>query len=68
MLGLAVAILEATHEWRAVSVILACATPMGVIGTTLSATKGSGGSAFWMHVVMSTVGTTASYRLVQEHW
>jgi hypothetical protein len=68
MVGLSVATLIATDEWRGVSVILACATPMGVLGTTLSATMGSGGSAFWTHVVLLGVGTMASYRLVQENW
>jgi hypothetical protein len=67
MLGLAVAILEYTGEWRAVSVILASATPMGVIGTTLSSMHGFD-KAFWTHVVMFTIGTSASVNLVRQYW
>lgn len=67
MLGLAVAVLEYAGEWRAVSVIITCAFPMGVVGTTLSGMSGIDKS-FWNHVVMMAVGTSASWKLMQVHW
>lgn len=67
MLGLSVAILELAGEWRAVSVIIACALPMGVVGLTQSAKEGFT-SAFWQHAVMFAVGTSAGWRLMQENW
>jgi hypothetical protein len=70
MIGLAVAVLEAAGEWRAVSVIIACSTPMGILGTSLSATKeGMGfGRPFWSHGLLVMVGTSAAWRLLQENW
>lgn len=70
MLGLALAVLEAAGEWRAVSVIIACSTPMGLVGTSLSGTMGGMGfgKAFWSHVLLTTVGTLAGLRLLQENW
>ncbi|KAF2111358.1 hypothetical protein BDV96DRAFT_582043 [Lophiotrema nucula] len=70
MLGLAVAVLEAAGEWRAVSVIIACSTPMGLLGTSLSATKGGMGygKAFWSHALLTTMGSLAGWRLIQDNW
>lgn len=70
MIGLASAILEGAGEWRAVSVIVACAFPMGIVGTTLSARDGGlgYGSPFWSHALLMTIGTSASWKLIQENW
>lgn len=70
MLGLSVAILEAVGEWRAVSVIIASSLPMGIVGTSLSAMRGGNGygKEFWSHAVMLGIGTSAGWRLLQEHW
>ncbi|KAK5061507.1 hypothetical protein LTR84_008051 [Exophiala bonariae] len=70
MLGLSLAVLEAAGEWRAVSVIVACALPMGLLGTTLSAVKGGQGcgTAFWSHALLTSIGTTAGWRLLVENW
>jgi len=70
MVGLAVAILEIAGEWRAVSVIIACAFPMGLVGTSLSATKGGlgYGKEFWSHFLLTTIGTLAGWRLLQDNW
>ncbi|RVX66415.1 hypothetical protein B0A52_09645 [Exophiala mesophila] len=70
MLGSSVAILVAAGEWKAVSVIIATSTPMGILGTTLSATKGGMGfgKEFWSHVLLTTIGTSAGWKLVQENW
>lgn len=70
MLGLAVAILVAEGEWKAVSVIIACSTPMGLLGTSLAAIKGGMGfgKEFWSHALLTTIGTSAGWRLIQENW
>lgn len=70
MIGLAVAVLEAAGEWKAVSVIIGCSLPMGLLGTTLSGTKGGMGygQAFWSHALMTTVGALAARRLLQDNW
>jgi hypothetical protein len=70
MIGSALAMLEYAGEWRAVSVIICCATPMGLLGTSLSAMRsGEGfGGAFWTHALLTTVGTSAGWRLLQNHW
>lgn len=71
MIGLAVAMLVAAEEWRAVSVIIACSTPMGLVGTSLSArdrTETGLGQAFWSHALLTTVGTLAGWRLMRENW
>ena len=68
--GLSVAVLLAAGEWRALSAVIACATPMGLVGTTLSATRGGMGfgKAFFTHCVLMTIGTSAAWRLMQENW
>ena len=70
MLGLSLAVLQAASEWRAVSVIVACALPMGLVGTSLSATKGGMGYGppFWSHCLLLTIGTSAGWRLMQDNW
>lgn len=70
MVGLAVAVLEAAGEWRAVSVVIACALPMGLLGTSLAAMKGGDGfgRAFWSHALLTTVGSLAGWTLIRENW
>ncbi|KIW40817.1 uncharacterized protein PV06_07989 [Exophiala oligosperma] len=76
MIGLSVAVLVFLGDWKAVSVVIACSTPMGLIGTTLSArtpsTGGGGGiignKPFWSHAMMVTIGTCAAWRLIKENW
>lgn len=78
MIGLAVAVLVAAGgKWRAVSVMIACSTPMGLLGMTLSATYGGGGGtkvgysnkASWSHgMLLLTMETVAGWKLMQENW
>jgi hypothetical protein len=71
MIGSSVAVLCWLGEWRAVSVIVVSATPMGILGTGLSASdmgEGRYGKAFWTHVGLLSVGTLASWALVRREF
>ena len=70
LVGLAVAVLEAVSEWKAVSVIISCTIPMGLIGTSLAATKGGMGlgRAFWAHGLATVIASLAAWNLVQDNW
>jgi hypothetical protein len=66
MIGLASAILEATGEWKAVSVIIACSVPMGCLSTIICA-MGIGKGAY-THGMLTSIAAVAAWRLMQENW
>ncbi|EXJ74545.1 uncharacterized protein A1O5_02841 [Cladophialophora psammophila CBS 110553] len=68
-LSLALLVLEACNEWRAVVIVLACVGVNGISDFLLSAASGAGwGSSFRTHGIPTVVGYWTVWELWQEHW
>ncbi len=69
VLGLALLILEAYNEWRAVTVLLACIGLNGVSDVYFAGSLGGGWwPAFKAHGVLTIIGYWTVWKLWQEHW
>jgi len=68
-LGVALLVLEAYGEWRAVTVLLGCVGINGVGDFVLAGMKGAGWKAsMTSNLVPTLVGYWAVYKLWEEHW
>ncbi|KAJ9606661.1 hypothetical protein H2200_008669 [Cladophialophora chaetospira] len=70
VLGLALLILEANNEWRAVTALLGCVGLNGVSDCIIAATLSGGG--WWpslkVHGIPTVIGYWSVWKLWQEHW